>query len=382
MAMPPYLSAQQDPSFRASGAGAFRPVAPSSLQMVPAFPPSWPLGIHPAPVPPFQPLMPATHRQAAFTTYPSRVKAGTTTLSFPSGEEGSASAAYGSRGLPDADLSRGSAARSSRRATRVVYREASDEEELHAEDNVESDHGDAESSDDAERPGIWLGRPLPANRTMVHEARPWPYPRWTAEQLASTSSQAEVLLPIKIELEVDDHLIRDLFTWNKSERLLTPMSFAQRFLYDLDLPLEPHAEVIAASIQRQIEEADTADLAIGPAPGSPWAAPSMTKSQEHAARAANRRRNARPWDWCLYRDSWEPARKRRRTVSAPSLDGRTEGLMSDQLAEINGGVKAEAEDDLRVMLSVRARSFFFFGVGGGWLISCHARLSIAHVLLD
>ncbi|CDO73713.1 hypothetical protein BN946_scf185015.g41 [Trametes cinnabarina] len=70
-------------------------------------------------------------------------------------------------------------------------------------------------------------------------------------------AQAEkptALIPIRVEFETETHRIRDCFMWNLNEVLITPESFARIFCADLDLPLTPWVDTIAAQIRAQIED--------------------------------------------------------------------------------------------------------------------------------
>lgn len=350
-------------AYNAGGAaGAQRNTAPPVIT-------SWPQGISNQPVPPYQPLCPS-RLQAGFTTYPSRLKAGCTTLLAPSGDDGSSSNAYGPRGLSDVDFSRASSLRTGRRtATRVIYREASDEEELNAQDD--DDDSDDEEDDGGiqglqqqqqepervDRPGTWLGRPLPANKTLVQMAQLQPYPRYDSSELAVTARVSQVLLPIKVELEAEGYLVRDMFTWNRNEPLLSPLTFARRFLRDLDLPHQPYDEIIASSIQQQLDDADTADFVVNPVPGGPWAPRYQFGSPEYNALSrTEKRKDTRRWDWGLDLQAQEPTSKRRR-IEAPSSDApeARETEPDDPTAQADNAdalANGEVEDDLRVMVSV------------------------------
>jgi len=61
------------------------------------------------------------------------------------------------------------------------------------------------------------------------------------------------LVPIRVEFETEAHRIRDCFTWNINESLITPESFAKIFCLDLDIP-QTWAETIAAQIRAQLED--------------------------------------------------------------------------------------------------------------------------------
>lgn len=74
---------------------------------------------------------------------------------------------------------------------------------------------------------------------------------------AAVDTQAEkptALIPIRVEFETETQRIRDCFVWNLNESLITPETFARIFCTDLDLPLHPWVETIAAQIRAQIED--------------------------------------------------------------------------------------------------------------------------------
>lgn len=39
------------------------------------------------------------------------------------------------------------------------------------------------------------------------------------------ASQPEVLVPIRLDMEIDGQKLRDAFTWNMNEKLMTPRCF-------------------------------------------------------------------------------------------------------------------------------------------------------------
>ena len=54
------------------------------------------------------------------------------------------------------------------------------------------------------------------------------------QQAASENAQQpDLLVPIRIDLELDGQKIRDTFTWNKNEQLVTPEIFAEILCDDL-----------------------------------------------------------------------------------------------------------------------------------------------------
>ena len=50
------------------------------------------------------------------------------------------------------------------------------------------------------------------------------------------------------------HRIRDCFVWNVNETLIKPETFAHIFCNDLDIPVKPWADTIAAQIRTQLED--------------------------------------------------------------------------------------------------------------------------------
>lgn len=85
---------------------------------------------------------------------------------------------------------------------------------------------------------------------------------------------AELLVPIRLDMEIEGQKLRDTFTWNKngtynlffilsylffkykiifSESLITPEQFAEVLCDDLDLNPLPFVPAIAQSIRQQIE---------------------------------------------------------------------------------------------------------------------------------
>ena len=67
------------------------------------------------------------------------------------------------------------------------------------------------------------------------------------------AAQPEVLVPIRLDMEIDGHKLRDTFTWNKNEQNITPEQFAEVLCDDLDLPSITFVTAIAQSIRQQIE---------------------------------------------------------------------------------------------------------------------------------
>ncbi|XP_033627739.1 SWI/SNF-related matrix-associated actin-dependent regulator of chromatin subfamily B member 1-A-like [Asterias rubens] len=72
----------------------------------------------------------------------------------------------------------------------------------------------------------------------------------------------ETLVPIRLDMEIEGQKLRDTFTWNKNETLITPEMFAEILCEDLDLPPVNFVQSIAQAIRTQIDAfpADTSIL--------------------------------------------------------------------------------------------------------------------------
>ncbi|XP_071942071.1 SWI/SNF-related matrix-associated actin-dependent regulator of chromatin subfamily B member 1-like [Antedon mediterranea] len=63
----------------------------------------------------------------------------------------------------------------------------------------------------------------------------------------------EVLVPIRLDMEIEGQKLRDTFTWNKNEHLITPEMFAEVLCEDLELLPLNFVQPIAQAIRSQIE---------------------------------------------------------------------------------------------------------------------------------
>ena len=68
--------------------------------------------------------------------------------------------------------------------------------------------------------------------------------------------QTEELVPIRLDMEIDGQRLRDTFTWNRNENLITPEEFAETLAIDLGLNPETFTGPITNSIKQQIEAYD------------------------------------------------------------------------------------------------------------------------------
>ncbi|CAH1230661.1 SWI/SNF-related matrix-associated actin-dependent regulator of chromatin subfamily B member 1-like isoform X1 [Branchiostoma lanceolatum] len=74
------------------------------------------------------------------------------------------------------------------------------------------------------------------------------------------AAQAEVLIPIRLDMEIDGHKLRDTFTWNKNEQIITPEQFGEILCDDLELPSLSFVPAIAQAIKTQIEAYPTDNI--------------------------------------------------------------------------------------------------------------------------
>ncbi|KAG0023569.1 Chromatin structure remodeling complex protein sfh1 [Entomortierella chlamydospora] len=74
------------------------------------------------------------------------------------------------------------------------------------------------------------------------------------QELEAVADQDAILVPIRLDIDTDDYRLRDSFTWNVNEQLLTPEKFAEILCDDLDLSTAKFVPEIAQSIRNQIAE--------------------------------------------------------------------------------------------------------------------------------
>ncbi|KAL9542957.1 hypothetical protein MBANPS3_008351 [Mucor bainieri] len=74
------------------------------------------------------------------------------------------------------------------------------------------------------------------------------------QQCLEQANKDEMLVPIRLDLEIDGYKIRDTFTWNMNESSITPEQFADITCEDLRLPPTIFSHLVSASIKEQIQE--------------------------------------------------------------------------------------------------------------------------------
>ncbi|XP_032238511.2 SWI/SNF-related matrix-associated actin-dependent regulator of chromatin subfamily B member 1-A isoform X1 [Nematostella vectensis] len=70
------------------------------------------------------------------------------------------------------------------------------------------------------------------------------------------AAQPEVLVPIRLDVDIEGQKLRDTFTWNKNETQIAPETFAEVLCDDLDLPPSSFVPAIAQAIRQQVKQYD------------------------------------------------------------------------------------------------------------------------------
>lgn len=78
--------------------------------------------------------------------------------------------------------------------------------------------------------------------------------RFSLEALKEQATKEDTLVPIRIELEHEGYKLRDTFTWNLNESLITPEQFADIICDDLKLPQSIFSDQITKSIKEQLDD--------------------------------------------------------------------------------------------------------------------------------
>jgi len=96
----------------------------------------------------------------------------------------------------------------------------------------------------------------PLNRNRIgKKMRTFPlcYDDTDPASIHENASQMEVLVPIRLDMEIEGQKLRDTLTWNKNETLITPEQFAEILCDDLDLNPLTFVPAIAQSIRQQVD---------------------------------------------------------------------------------------------------------------------------------
>ncbi|KEI38081.1 uncharacterized protein L969DRAFT_567229 [Mixia osmundae IAM 14324] len=127
----------------------------------------------------------------------------------------------------------------------------------------------AEISEIWARSDDWLGDPAQISRERKLRIK-WPADRrrerqagkrgprgefkFTKAQLRHIADEDELLCPIRLDIEVQGLKLRDTFTWNLRDPLITPELFANTLCEDMKLPPSLFAQQIASAINEQLED--------------------------------------------------------------------------------------------------------------------------------
>ena len=184
--------------------------------------------------------------QAKYSTYASRMRAGTTTLMQPiqrSANELDGTSVLGTRSARQSvyygedesdDDDEGSEYEDEEFSSSQRRKRRRGAHESRSASSPDTRVVDPEAEAELAAPGSQLGLPVSCDRLVVRPAKRTPHTFPTEQQLQQQSEFAEVLVPIRIEFHTNTHRIKDVFLWNLHERLITPYQFAHIFLQDLE----------------------------------------------------------------------------------------------------------------------------------------------------
>ncbi|KAG0175330.1 SWI/SNF chromatin-remodeling complex subunit [Apophysomyces sp. BC1034] len=91
----------------------------------------------------------------------------------------------------------------------------------------------------------------PRDRKRPRRSREFRFP---IDDVIEQSTKEDTLVPIRLELEIDGYKLRDTFTWNLNETLITPDQFAEVLCEDLRLPSGTFGPHIARAIRDQVHD--------------------------------------------------------------------------------------------------------------------------------
>ncbi|GJN90717.1 hypothetical protein Rhopal_003731-T1 [Rhodotorula paludigena] len=219
-------------------------------------------------------------KQALFTTYPARMRLGTSSLVQPSalGKDGPA-AGKDAAGTGSAGTGASTPIITGSRRVRSTVNYADLENLDDPEDDSDAEHGaggrlkrggsgtpgvaakkaKVETPKAEPKPEVWgdgksyLGVLPPGNLVQVQPVKATKHSAFTEEQLEEHADVPGAFIPVQIDIDVDTFKIRDSFVWNVNEKLISPMSFARVFCDDLDIDVS-HANEIARQIQEQVDD--------------------------------------------------------------------------------------------------------------------------------
>ncbi|XP_048761543.2 SWI/SNF-related matrix-associated actin-dependent regulator of chromatin subfamily B member 1-A-like [Ostrea edulis] len=97
--------------------------------------------------------------------------------------------------------------------------------------------------------------PINRNRLGKKQVRTFPmcFDDTDPASIHDNANLQEQLVPIRLDMEYEGQKLRDCFTWNKNENLITPEQFAEILCDDLDLNPINFIPAISQAIRQQIE---------------------------------------------------------------------------------------------------------------------------------
>ncbi|KAL0272848.1 UNVERIFIED_CONTAM: hypothetical protein PYX00_005672 [Menopon gallinae] len=104
--------------------------------------------------------------------------------------------------------------------------------------------------------------PINRNRVQNKKVRTFPlcFDDSDPNIVHENACQQEVLVPIRLDMEIEGQKLRDTFTWNKNESLITPEQFAEVLCDDLDLNPITFVPAIAQAIRQQLDAFPTDNI--------------------------------------------------------------------------------------------------------------------------
>jgi SWI/SNF-related matrix-associated actin-dependent regulator of chromatin subfamily B protein 1 len=74
------------------------------------------------------------------------------------------------------------------------------------------------------------------------------------EDVDAISEVPEVLVPVRLDFDVDKYRLRDTFTWNLNEKHISIEQFTENLVEDFGIPLAESAQIISKSIREQVTD--------------------------------------------------------------------------------------------------------------------------------
>ncbi|XP_059485119.1 SWI/SNF-related matrix-associated actin-dependent regulator of chromatin subfamily B member 1 isoform X1 [Neocloeon triangulifer] len=97
--------------------------------------------------------------------------------------------------------------------------------------------------------------PINRNRVNNKKVRTFPlcFDDTDPNSIYENACQSELLVPVRLDMEIEGQKLRDTFTWNKNESVITPEQFAEILCDDLDLNPIAFVPAVAQAIRQQID---------------------------------------------------------------------------------------------------------------------------------